>query len=54
MGGKSIKVIYDGDMDEDLDKKIKEAMKSIGAKWVARGYNFQKNKRDIMFFWEEK
>jgi hypothetical protein len=54
MDRKSIKVIYDGDINEDLDRKIKEAMKTIGAKWVARGYSFQKNKRDIMFYWEEK
>jgi len=54
MEGRKIKVVYDGGIDENLDKKIKEAMKCIGAKLIYRGYSFQKNIRDLMFFLEEK
>lgn len=45
----SVKVTYDGPLDLELDKKIREAMKSIGGVWWAQGYDLTSDVRDICF-----
>jgi len=46
---KKFKVIYDGQLDEDVDDLIRNTLEGIGAKWYAQGYNFTTNERDICF-----
>jgi len=51
---KTIRVIYDGGLDEKLDNLIREIMEGIGAKWYAQGYNLTSNERDVCFNLEAK
>ncbi len=46
---KSIKVVYRGELNEQLDKDITEALQSAGFEWYAQGYNLLTNERDIAF-----
>lgn len=46
---KRIKVSYVGRPNDDSDKTIMEAMKGVGARWYAQGYDFVNNERDICF-----
>jgi len=50
---KTIRVIYDGGLDEKLDKLIRKTMEGIGAKWYAQGYDLTSNERDICFDLED-
>jgi len=51
---KTIRVIYDGGLDEKLDKLIRKTMEDIGAEWYAQGYDLTFNERDICFDFEAK
>jgi len=46
---KTIRVIYEGALDRNLDKLIKKTMEGIGAEWYAQGYNMTSNQRDVCF-----
>jgi len=43
-----VKVIYDGELDVELDEKIRKAMVSIGMEWYAQG-KATDSYRDICF-----
>ena len=47
-----VKVSFEG-FSERLDHKIKDALKGIGLKWYAQGYNLANGERDICFDYEE-
>lgn len=44
-----VAVIYDGGIDEELDKKIAKVMESIGCVWYAQGFDFVNCERDLNF-----
>jgi len=44
-----VQIDYPGPLNVTLDKKIKKAMESIGAKWYAQGMNLETNVRDLAF-----
>ena len=44
-----ITVVYPCPIIPELDKKIQEAMESIGAEWTGQGQNFEDMERDICF-----
>ncbi len=44
-----IKVTYPGPLDIEVDKKITDALESIGAEWWAQGTNLMNQERDICF-----
>ena len=45
-----IEVTYKAEIiNKEVDDKITKAMKKIGAKWYAQGYDLQKKVRDICF-----
>lgn len=45
----AVKVIYDGQINEELDEKIHKAISSIGGEWWAQGYSLVDSVRDICF-----
>lgn len=45
----TLRIFYDGKLNEELDKKITEFMKILGYSRYASGYNFEKNVRDLAF-----
>ena len=49
-----IKVSYIGDLDEAMDKEIKEAMKSMKCDMYATGYNYKRQERDLLFIKSDK
>ena len=44
-----ITVVYPCPIIPELDKKIQEAMESIGAEWTGRGGNFEAMEREVCF-----
>ena len=51
---RKIKVVYYGELDTDLDHQITGAMKNIGCKWYAQGFDLVARERDICFDYEDK
>jgi hypothetical protein len=49
-----IHVIYYGDINQELDDKIREVLEKSGFKWWAQGFNIKENKRDMTFDIDEK
>lgn len=45
----NLTVIYDGKVDTKLDKQIEEALKPLGFRRWASGFNFCEGKRDLAF-----
>ena len=48
-----IKVTYKAPLDTVLDKKITEAIESIGAEWYGQGTDLEAGERDLVFELEE-
>jgi len=44
-----LKVIYCGEINLALDKKVTKAIEEIGYKWYAQGFNPETRERDISF-----
>jgi len=42
-------VKYEGNLDEDFDKKIIQMFKNLGFKFVGRSYNYKERIRKIFF-----
>lgn len=42
-----IKIIYQGELNEELDKDIEKLIKKYGYEPVGSGYNFKTKERDI-------
>jgi hypothetical protein len=51
---RSLKVIYDGPLDHELDLAIEDAIRPLGWKWWASGYEFETDKRDLAFDLKEE
>ena len=45
----TLKVVYSGDLDVELDKKLIAFIEALGYSWYASGYDFRKGGRDIAF-----
>ena len=50
---RKLKVVYEGKMDMELDKKIRGLMESLGWEWYGQGFNRITTERDICFKREE-
>ena len=46
---KTLRVVYDGHPDHDMEKELRELLDRHGYKWYAQGYDFVAEKRDIAF-----
>ena len=46
---RSLKVVYDGPLDRELDERIEEAVNPLGWKRWASGFNRLDGKRDLAF-----
>jgi len=50
---KTITVLYDGPLDQELDGKIRKALTGMGCKWYAQGFSLVNQERDICFEYQE-
>ena len=48
-----IKVTYNAPLNTVLDKKITEAIESIGAEWYGQGVDLTTSERDLVFEMDE-
>ncbi len=44
-----LRIVYDGNIDDELDSKARTFAESLGFKWYAQGYNIESDERDICF-----
>ena len=45
----TVKFIYDGKSDDEVDVKIAKVAEEAGMSWYAQGYDFTRDKRDVCF-----